>query len=111
MMQCKFCIGSGWRSLLRHVLEVHEIDEGYAFKFRLSNHLIRRISDYTDFEKQHGSSLIFTLHVKPHDGEMWFRVCGSVGEKERIRTVYVPLQVNQVFCNGHSGSKPPSQFY
>src|SRR5262245_15156381 len=93
MMRCKECIGTGWRSLLRQVQEVQEIDSGYAFKFRFSNHLIRRLSDYAAFESRHGSPLTFTLSVKPCDGEMWFQV-GPAGKKERIRTVYLPLQRN-----------------
>ena len=75
--------------------EVQEIDEGYAFKFRLSNHLIGRLADYAAFESRHGSSLTFTLRVKPLDGQMWFQVRGPAGVKERIRTAYIPPQGNQ----------------
>jgi hypothetical protein len=106
MIRCSFCIGRGWKILFKHVQAVQDIDEGYAFKFRFSNHLIRRLADYADFENRHGSPLTFTLRVKPCDGEMWFQVRGPAGEKERIRTVYIPLR-----GNGHSGSKTPSQFY
>ena len=95
MVRCSFCIKTGWKSLLRHVQEVQEIDEGYVFKFRFSNHLIGRLADYAAFENRHGSSLFFTLRVKPLDDQMWFQVCGTTCEKERIRTLYVPLQGNQ----------------
>jgi len=95
MVRCSFCIRRGWRSLFRHVEEVQEIDEGYAFKFRLSNHLIGRLADYAAFESRHGSSLTFTLRVKPLDGQMWFQVRGPAGVKERIRTAYIPPQGNQ----------------
>src|SRR5262245_34548953 len=111
IMQCKDCIGRGWRSLLRHVQEVQEIDNGYAFKFRFSNHLIGRLADYAAFESRHGSSLSFTLHVRHHNCEMWFQVRGTTGEKERIRSAYILPQGNQALCNGHSASRPPSQFY
>src|SRR5262249_11164441 len=107
MIQCKDCVGRGWRSLLRYVQEVQEIDSGYAFKFRFSKHLIRRLSDYAAFESRHRSPLTFTLNVKPCDGEMWFQV-GPAGEKERIRSAYLPPQGNQALCNGHSASRPSS---
>jgi len=77
------------------VEEVQEIDEGYAFKFRFSNHLIGRLADYAAFESRHGSSLSFTLHVRHYNCEMWFQVRGPACVKERIRTAYIPPQGNQ----------------
>ena len=101
-MRCKGCIRTGWKSLLRHVQEVQEIREGYTFKFRFSNYLIRRLADYAAFESRHGSSLSFTLHIKPHNCEMWFfQVRGTTGEKERIRMVYLPLQASEALYNSH----------
>ena len=95
MMRCEVCLGAGWKSLLKHVQEVQEVNDGYTFKFRFSNLLIGRLADYAAFESRHGSSLTFTLRVKPRDGEMWFQVCGPPAEKQRIRTLYIPLQLDQ----------------
>ena len=98
MTRCSFCIGRGWRSLFKHVEAIQEIDEGYAFKFRRSNRLTRRIVDYACFESRHASRLTFTLTIESPDGGLWLQVRGPVGEKERIRTVYVAVRSQRPTC-------------
>lgn len=80
-------------SLFKYVAEIQEIEDGYAFKFRRSELLIRRIADYIVFEGQHSSHLTFVLVTEPNGGVLWLQVRGPEGEKELIRTAYTTLQM------------------
>lgn len=75
-------------SLFKYVAEIQEIEDGYAFKFRRSELLIRRIADYILFEGQHSPQLTFALVAEPNGGALWLQVRGLESEKERIRTAY-----------------------
>ncbi|MEK6641555.1 MAG: hypothetical protein AABZ17_12895 [Nitrospirota bacterium] len=75
-------------SLFKYVAEIQEIDGGYAFKFRRSELLIRRIADYIMFEEQHSPQLMIVLVSEPNDGAVWLQVRGPESEKEHIRTAY-----------------------
>ncbi|MEO8046194.1 MAG: hypothetical protein ABI684_02830 [Nitrospirota bacterium] len=75
-------------SLFKYVAEIQEIEGGYAFKFRRSELLIRRIADYIMFEGQHSPQLMFVLVSEPNDGAVWLQVRGLESEKEHIRTAY-----------------------
>jgi hypothetical protein len=73
-------------SLFKYVAEIQEIEDGYAFKFRRLELLIRRIADYIVFEGQHSPQLMFVLVSEPNDGAVWLQVRGSESEKEHILT-------------------------
>lgn len=79
--------------LFKYVAEIQEVEDGYAFKFRRSELLIRRIADYILFEGQHSPQLMFVLVSEPNDGAVWLQVRGGESEKEHIRTAYMPHQM------------------
>jgi hypothetical protein len=74
--------------LFKYMAEIQELEDGYAFKFRRSELLIRRIADYIVFEGQHSPQLTFVLVAEPNDGAVWLQVRGAESEKEHIRTAY-----------------------
>lgn len=74
--------------IFKYMEEIQEIEDGYAFKFRRSELLIRRIADYLVFEGQHSPQLTFVLVAESHDGAVWLQVRGLEREKEHIRTAY-----------------------
>ena len=74
--------------LFKYVAEIQEIEDGYAFKFRRSELLIRRIADYIVFEGQHSPQLMFALIAEPDGGALWLQIRGLETEKEHIRTSY-----------------------
>lgn len=76
--------------LFKYVADIQEIEDGYAFKFRRSELLIRRIADYIVFEGQYSPQLTFVLVSEPNDGAVWLQVRGPESEKEHIRTAYIP---------------------
>ena len=77
--------------LFKYVAEVQDIENGYAFRFKRSELLTRRIADYLLFEGQHSPQLSFMLIVEPNRGPFWLEVRGMEGDKERIRAAYAPL--------------------
>ena len=79
--------------LFKYVVEIQEIEGGYAFKFCRLELLIRRIADYIVFEGQHSPQLMFVLVSEPNDGAVWLQVRGPESEKDHIRTVYSTHQM------------------
>ena len=82
-------------SLFKYVAEIQELDDGYAFKFRRSELLIRCIAEYIVFEGQHSPQLTFVLVAEPEGGVLWLQVRGSESEKPHIRTVYPTIQIRR----------------
>ena len=80
-------------SLFKYVAEIQEFEDGYAFKFRRSELLIRRIADYIVFEGQHSPHLKFVLVTEPNGSVLWLQVRGLESEKEFNRTAYMTLQM------------------
>ncbi len=78
--------------LFKHVAEVQEIEDGYAFRFKRSDLLARRIADYLLFEGEHSPQLSFMFIVESNGGAFWLQVRGPEGAKDQIRTAYVPCQ-------------------
>ena len=78
-------------SLFKYVVEIQELEDGYAFKFRPSELVSRRIADYILFEGQHSPQLTFMLVAEPNGGALWLQVRGLESEKQHIRTAYTIL--------------------
>lgn len=75
-------------ALFKYMAEIQEIESGYAFKFRRSELLIRRIAEYIVFEGQHSPQLMFALIAEPDGGALWLQIRGLETEKEHIRSAY-----------------------
>jgi len=80
--------------LFKYVAGMQELENGYAFKFRRSELLIRRIADYIVFESQHAPHLTFVLIAEPDSRVLWIQVRGPESEKEYLRTLYTTLQLH-----------------
>ncbi|MDP1946635.1 MAG: hypothetical protein Q8L77_03960 [Nitrospirota bacterium] len=76
--------------LFKYVAEIQELEDGYAFKFRRSGLLNRRIEDYLLFEGLHAPQLTFALIEESNEGALWLQVRGSVSAKAKATTGYVP---------------------
>ena len=76
--------------LFKYVAEIQELEDGYAFKFRRSGLLNRRIADYLLFEGLHAPQLTFALIEESNEGALWLQVRGSVSAKAKVATGYVP---------------------
>ena len=77
--------------LFKYVAEIQELEDGYAFKFRRSGLLNRRIEDYLRFERLHAPQLTFALIEESNEGPLWLQVRGSVSAKAKITTGYASI--------------------
>ncbi len=82
--------------LFKYVAEVRELEDGYAFRFKRSDLLTRRIADYLLFEGRHSPQLTFTFIVEPGGGALWLQVRGPAGEKAGIRSAYGSLHRTEI---------------
>jgi hypothetical protein len=78
--------------LFKYVSEIQEIDDGYVFKFRRSELVVRRVSDYLLFEGQHSPQLTFAVVAEPNGSALWLEIRGLEHEMEQIRTAGVPTR-------------------
>lgn len=69
---------------------------GYAFRFKRSDLLTRRIADYLLFEAWHSPQLTFTFIVEPGGGALWLQVQGPAGEEAGIRSAYGSLHRTEI---------------
>lgn len=78
-------------ALFKHAAEVQELEDGYAFRFKRSDLVTRRIADYVLFEGWHSPQLTFTMIVEPHGRGIWLHVRGPAGEQAGLRRVYASV--------------------
>ena len=71
--------------LFQYVSMVQELEDGYAFKFRRSECLARRIADYVLFEGLHSPGLTFVIVVEPDCAASWLQVRGPGRAKDHIK--------------------------
>ena len=71
--------------VFKYVAEIQELVDGYAFKFRRSELLTRRIADYLLFEGLHAPQLTFALIAEPNGGALWLQIRGPLSEKAKIK--------------------------
>lgn len=77
--------------LFKYVSEIDELEDGYAFKFRRSGFLARRIADYILFESLNSPQLSFVLVVEPQARGLWLQIIGlGKWRKAQIRNECVP---------------------
>jgi hypothetical protein len=79
--------------LFKYVAEIQELEDGYAFKFRRSELLNRRIEDYLLFEGLHAPQLIFALIAEADGSVLWLQIRGPEGKKGKVLTTYMTRQI------------------
>jgi len=77
--------------LFKYVAEIQELEDGYAFKFRRSGLLNKRIEDFLLFEGLHAPQLTFALIEESNGGALWLQVRGAVSAKAKIKADYPPI--------------------
>lgn len=76
-------------SLLEHVEEIQEMDDGYTFKFDRSENMIRRVADYILFEGQNSPQLTFTIVEESRARAFWLQVRSLENKKLDVTSAYV----------------------
>ena len=78
--------------LFKYASQALELEDGYAFKFRRSAFLARRMADYLLFEARHSPRLTFEIDVEPDGVAAWLQVRGPGNAKDQIRVLYLQHQ-------------------
>lgn len=74
--------------LFKHVAEVRTIEDGFAFRFKRSTLLSKRIAEYLLFEGRHSPRLAFMFVVEPEGGAFWLQVRGGEEDLKRLSGAY-----------------------
>ena len=71
-------------ALFKYVADIQEIENGFAFRFRRSEFLARRLADYLLFESRVSPQLSFVLVVEAAEDGLWLQIRGP-GEADKVR--------------------------
>jgi hypothetical protein len=72
----------------RAVLEVKEIEDGYAFIFPSANEWLSEVAGLIDLEQQCCPFLRFRLTVAPNDGPLSLEMTGPAGTKDFLLNTF-----------------------
>ena len=70
------------------VLEVKELDDGYAYSFPSEGEWLRELTSLIDLERQCCPFLRFRITVEANGGPMWLNLTGPEGTKEFLVSTF-----------------------
>ncbi len=73
------------RDLFRHVEEVRELADGFAYRFPSLDPFPEAASAFVAAERRCCPFFTFELVFEPHDGPLWLRLRGSASHKRFLR--------------------------
>jgi len=88
--------------LFKHVAEVRAIEDGFAFRFKRSTLLSKRIAEYLLFEGRHSPQLTFMFVVEPDGGAFWLQVRGAEEDLRRLSGAYFQEALDRSWTQSRS---------
>ena len=88
--------------LFKHVAEVQAIEDGFAFRFKRSTLLSKRIAEYLLFEGRHSPRLAFMFVVEPDGGAFWLQVRGTEEDLRRLSGAYFQEALDRSWSQSRS---------
>jgi hypothetical protein len=73
------------RVLFNRVLEIIELDDGYAFRFSNEEGVLSQLTEFIVLERLCCPFFGFAILVEPEGGAVWFRLTGREGVKPFIK--------------------------
>ena len=70
------------------VLEVKELDDGYAYSFASAGNRFKELTEMIDLERQCCPFLQFRLTVEPGEGPLRLDITGPAGTKEFLLNTF-----------------------
>jgi hypothetical protein len=70
------------------IVELKELDDGYAFSFPSSDAWLRELAALVDLERQCCPFLRFRITVEPDGGPLWLDMTGPTGTKEFLLNTF-----------------------
>ncbi len=76
---------SNARALFKQVLEIVELNDGYAFCFSNDDKLLSQLTEFIVLERLCCPFFGFGVEVEPEGGAVWFKLSGRDGVKPFIK--------------------------
>ena len=70
------------------VLEVKDLDDGYAYRFPADEIWITELANLITFERQCCPFLRFRVCIEPGAGPIWLELSGPVGTKDFLNALF-----------------------
>ncbi len=70
------------------VMEIKELDEGYAYGFSSDESWIRKLTKLITAEQACCPFLRFTLRIEPSSGPIWLEITGPEGTKSFLQSLF-----------------------
>ena len=72
----------------RGVVEVRELEDGYAYSFPSKGEWLREVAGLIDLERECCPFLRFRLTVEANGGPMWLELTGPEGTKDFLASTF-----------------------
>ncbi len=76
--------------LFKHVQQMNELPDGYAFRFLGSDLWANRLLEFINYERNCCPFFTFALIFEPKQGPIWLHVRGPEGVKDTIQHMLPP---------------------
>jgi len=73
-------------SLRKQIVERKELENGYAFKFTGSDHMMNELAEFIKTERQCCDFFIFNINISGNNEEAWLEITGTPEAKVFILT-------------------------
>lgn len=73
------------KELKPQIVEMKELDDGYAFCFDAGSAELQQLAEFIAFERQCCPFLTFILEVHPNQGPIWLTLSGPQNTKEFLQ--------------------------
>ena len=70
------------------VVEVRELDEGYAYSFASEAGRLAELAELVDLERQCCPFMSFSIKVEQNNGPIWLELTGPEGTKAFLEAVF-----------------------
>lgn len=76
------------RKVSQAVLEVKELEDGYAYRFPSDGIWINELANLITLERQCCPFLKFSIQLEPGDGPIWLELSGPEGTKDFLSSLF-----------------------
>lgn len=76
------------KTFQKKVLEIKELDEGFAYRFAADENQIADLAQLITFERECCPFLEFNLRIEAANGPVWLELTGPEGTKDFLQSLF-----------------------